>query len=172
MTWIDLIYAGAIFASALATILAWVAKLWWSKEYAAAKDETIRAKDAQIAALEAQLDTFRELTPMKIREYFVSVKDQLEEYNDMLKKQVEEKDRQIEVLRSGGEFDKLEVERLQNEKEALLERRREAGTASEEANKLLSTFLIYSYDRYTGLWGWNPIAQLGAIRPDQDARRT
>ena len=29
-------------------ILAWVAKIRWSKEYSAAKDETIRAKEAQM----------------------------------------------------------------------------------------------------------------------------
>lgn len=65
-------------ASAVAAVLAWAAKLRWSKEYAAAKDEVIRAKDAQIELLRNGIENLRSLTPMKIREYFLSVKKQLE----------------------------------------------------------------------------------------------
>jgi polyhydroxyalkanoate synthesis regulator phasin len=69
----------------VAAILAWAAKLFWSREYAAAKDETIRAKEAQIETLRQQLQALQEMTPMRIREYFESMKLQLEEYNDHLK---------------------------------------------------------------------------------------
>jgi hypothetical protein len=59
-------------AALIAAILAWLAKLWWSKEFAAAKDaeiaalktqvgnltnahaELVKAKDAEIAAVRAQ----------------------------------------------------------------------------------------------------------------------
>lgn len=75
----------------MAAILAWVAKLRWSKEYAAAKDETIKAKEAQLVALQAQteetiktkdahlqiltgqLEHLKYLTPMKLQEYVKSI---------------------------------------------------------------------------------------------------
>lgn len=91
----DYLYPIAAMASALAAVLAWLAKLRWSKEYAAAKDEVIRAKDARIETLEREIQGLRELTPMKIREYFVSVKTQLEEYNEHLKSRLEEADRAL-----------------------------------------------------------------------------
>ncbi len=140
MPWTDLIYAGALLASTLAAVVAWLARLRWAKEYRAAKDATIRAKDAQIAALEAQLETLRELTPMQLHEYFVSVKAQLEAYNETLKQQVAEKDRQIAALRSGDEAHRAEAARLESEKLALLERRRVTSRTSAEAEKLLATF--------------------------------
>lgn len=80
----DLATVGTI-ASAIAAILAWVAKLRWSREYAAAKDEVIRAKDAQIDVLRQQIVALESLTPMKVREYHLSTKAQLEEYIDDLK---------------------------------------------------------------------------------------
>jgi len=84
MDWVAIIYATGALASALAAVLAWAAKLRWAKEYAAAKDEIIRAKESEIAALNAQIKILNELTPMKIREYFLSVKTQLEEYIEHL----------------------------------------------------------------------------------------
>lgn len=105
MNWILWIYAISALASALAAVLAWAAKLWWAKEYSAAKDEIIKAKDAQIETLKTEIQNLRELTPMKIREYFLSVKEQLEEYNDKLQEEVktayeevEKKDSEIRHL--------------------------------------------------------------------------
>ena len=96
--------------SAIAAVLAWAAKLRWSKEYAAAKDEVIKAKEAQIELLKNEIETLRELSPVKIREYFVSVKTQLEEYIDLQKSQIRDaetalsqKDAQIEQLRYAQE---------------------------------------------------------------------
>jgi hypothetical protein len=76
----DWLTAFAAAASAIAAILAWIAKILWSREYASAKDETIKAKDAQIQLLEREIVSLKEMTPMKIREYFLSVREQLEEY--------------------------------------------------------------------------------------------
>lgn len=125
--------------SALAAVLAWVAKIRWSKEYAAAKDETIKSRDSQLAVkdeqlsairalleskdevinsknaeirvLEREIDNLRELTPMKIQEYFVSVKSQLEAYNEDLKQELklatarlQEKDQQIKNLVTSQEI--------------------------------------------------------------------
>lgn len=105
MTSIQWIYAITALASAVAAILAWVAKLRWAKEYSAAKDETIKAKDAQIETLKNEIQNLRELTPMKLREYFLSVKEQLEEYNDKLQEElktayveIEKKDSEIRHL--------------------------------------------------------------------------
>lgn len=94
--WIELSYAISAVASVIAAILAWVAKIRWSQEYAEAKNETLKAKDAQIALLEREIQTFQELTPMKLREYFNSVKEQLEEYNDFLNTQLNEAKKELE----------------------------------------------------------------------------
>lgn len=104
-----IISAIASVMSALAAALAWLAKLRWSQEFAAAKDETIKTKDAQIVALreqfqetlrvkDAQIEGLKEFTPIKVREYFVSVKQQLEEYIDNLKGQLQQKQEAIEKL--------------------------------------------------------------------------
>lgn len=82
--------------SLIAAILAWIAKIKWSKEYAAAKDEVIRAKDAQIetknseiGSLKTILEQQREMTSTKMREQFLSMKVALEEYVDELKTKLE-----------------------------------------------------------------------------------
>jgi len=64
--------------------------LRWSQEYTSAKEAEIAAKNAQLQTLEREITSLRELTPMKIREYFLSVKGQLEEYNTLLQQQLEE----------------------------------------------------------------------------------
>jgi hypothetical protein len=94
------IYAVAALASSLAAMLAWASKLWWAKEYAAAKDETIHAKEAQIELLKTEVQNLRELTPMKLREYFLSVKEQLEEYNDKLREELEADRKEIQKKES------------------------------------------------------------------------
>jgi hypothetical protein len=158
---------GEIFAwiaavlSAAASVLAWAARLFWGKEFAAAKDETIRAKEAQlatkdenikakeaqIAALTDRLKEEKELNPMKIREYFVSVKQQLEEYIERLKGDLTKAQGQLSTLqveiegersRSAGRQDqikKLDVEKtrlqrltlsLQNQVDGLQVKRSES----------------------------------------------
>ncbi len=126
MEWV---YVIAAIASSIAAVLAWAAKLWWGKEYGAAKDETIKAKNAQIEVLKKQIENLRELTPMKIREYFLSVKEQLEEYNESLKGQlvkakteIEQKDKQIIKLHGEGDKQKTELEILEREKKILNEK--------------------------------------------------
>jgi hypothetical protein len=94
------IYAVAALASSLAAVLAWASKLWWAKEYAAAKDETIQAKEAQIELLKTEVQNLRDLTPMKLREYFLSVKEQLEEYNDELREELEAARKEIQKKES------------------------------------------------------------------------
>jgi hypothetical protein len=123
MEWI---YAIAALASALATALAWAAKLQWSKEFKDAKDEIIRAKEAHIELLKNELQNLRDLTPMKIREYFISVRQQLEEYNSELQEKLqkareesEAKNREIQKLLSEGNTHSPDLKRLQAEKEEI-----------------------------------------------------
>lgn len=83
--------------SVIAAILAWVAKLRWSKEFADAKDAVISAKDEQIKIrqtqiefLEQQIESLKEQTPGKLREYYKSVQVGLEESNDHLQQELAE----------------------------------------------------------------------------------
>ena len=112
------IYAIASICSALAAILAWAAKLWWAKEFREAKNETIKAKEAQIELLKAQIENLRELSPMKVREYFLSVKAQLEEFINDLQRQlqesrveIEQKSEQIGKLQAEGQAHAVEIKR-------------------------------------------------------------
>ena len=47
----EVVFAVAAVCSALASVLAWVAKIRWSREFTDAKNETIKAKEAQLAVL-------------------------------------------------------------------------------------------------------------------------
>lgn len=107
--WTILIPAFTSLLSAGAAVLAWLAKLRWSEEFAAAKDETIKAKEAQIAGLrdqftetirakDALIEGLKDLSSMKVREYFVSMKQSLEEYNDKLKADLAEAQGENEQL--------------------------------------------------------------------------
>jgi hypothetical protein len=131
-------------AAIIAAILAWAAKLRWSKEFAAAKDEIIKSKDAEIASLKTQISNvgsakddalkakdahigvlereikgLQELNPTKLREYVQSIKQGLEEYNDILKQKVEEKDRAIVELELKGQSHLIAFTQLAEEKENL-----------------------------------------------------
>jgi chromosome segregation ATPase len=112
--------------SLLAAVLAWLAKLRWSKEYSQAKDEIIRSKDAQIELLKQQIQNLMELNPVKLKEYFNTVKEQLEKYNDLLKeqlevakKEIEQKQQAINELLSKKEENEETVFKLNKEKEKL-----------------------------------------------------
>jgi predicted nuclease with TOPRIM domain len=120
----DTIYAVVALVSLAGAVLAWLAKLRWSREFAAAKDEIIRVKDAHIETLNKEISGLRELTPMRIREYFVSVKEQLEEYNDLLqgqldkaKNEVAAREAEIATLRAEGTQQTSRIQRLQRELE-------------------------------------------------------
>ena len=125
MEWLYLI---STIASSLAAVLAWAAKLWWGREFAAAKDEIIKAKEAQIELLTSEIDSLRELTPMKIREYFLSVREQMEEYNNLLKsqlddahKQLENKTAEVESLKKEGEKSAAEIKKIEDERKQIVE---------------------------------------------------
>jgi chromosome segregation ATPase len=109
--------------SLIAAILAWIAKLRWSKEFAAAKDAAIAAKDAQIDQLQEQIRNITEaknarieqledqinflqaMDPVKLQERFVSMRQQLEEMIDELQAELEKtKKRLAEKMAEIGEL--------------------------------------------------------------------
>jgi DNA repair exonuclease SbcCD ATPase subunit len=139
----ELIQAIAAIASALAAVLAWVAKIRWSNEFAAAKDETIRTKEAQIEFLEREIKGLQEMTPMKIREYFLSVTEQLEEFNDRLQKektslqsQLKEKDLLLREFKESKIADSEKIKQLTYESEQLREGLAQAETATKEVQRI------------------------------------
>ncbi len=98
--------------SLLAAILAWIVRIRWSKEFR-------KAKEAQIESLKQQIENLKDLTPDKIRKYFVDMKVQLEEYNDLLQKQLDiakneinSKQNQINELESDKEVNRNKIEDL------------------------------------------------------------
>lgn len=125
MEWL---YVISTIASSLAAVLAWAAKLWWGREFAAAKDEIIKAKEAQIELLTREVSSLKELTPMKIREYFLSVREQMEEYNNLLKnqlddahEQLESRTNEIEKLKQDGEKSAAEIKMIEDERQRIAE---------------------------------------------------
>ena len=48
----------------------------------------IEAKDGEIKSLKTSIEQLKEFSPIRLREYFLSVKEQLEEYNEHLKEKL------------------------------------------------------------------------------------
>jgi hypothetical protein len=74
----------AVVGSTVASILAWIAKIRWSREYRDATEKVIQAKDAviqsreaQIAVLSEEIAFLKDITPMKMREYIDTVQSRL-----------------------------------------------------------------------------------------------
>ncbi len=135
----EIAYILGTILSGAAAVLAWLAKIYWSKEYISAKDEIIKAKEAQIEQLKSQVQHYKDLTPMKIREYFESMKEQLEEYNDSLQRKLENTKDQLE--KKNEELKKLEqydqekastIANIKDEKEKLEEQVSELETDLEK----------------------------------------
>ncbi len=123
----DWLYRIITLLSVIAAILAWIAKLRWAKEYIATKDETIKAKEAQIEVLKTQIEGLKELTPPKVREYYINASKMLEEYIEKLKNQIreaqtdiEEKNIQIAKLQAEGDRQSEMLKKLEYER-ALIE---------------------------------------------------
>ena len=124
----ETLYAIGALASGVAACLAWIAKLKWSKEFAEAKDEIIKAKEAQIQVLQSQLEGLRELSPMKIKEYVDSSQELLERYIDQLKEQlqvarvgIQSKEDEIHRLQGAGATQAQQIQDLRLQKAALEE---------------------------------------------------
>lgn len=96
--------------SLLGGILAWVAKIRWSKEYSIAKDETIKAKEAQMQAIERELQFYKELTPMKFKEYLSSSREVYEDQINGLENELKTAHEKIQDLQKGDEKEKIKSE--------------------------------------------------------------
>jgi len=174
MNFSEIAQLSATVASALAAVLAWVAKLRWSKEYAAAKEEIIKSKGAQLTIKDEQirmlrtlieskdeaitarkaensvlcreLDSLLELTPMKIKEYFLSVKSQLEAYNESLKNELQntiaelqEKDRQLKCFRTHLDAQQeFSIETVQEDRRELQAKIAIMGAQAKQSNSILA----------------------------------
>ncbi|MFA7062139.1 MAG: hypothetical protein WC156_15140 [Pedobacter sp.] len=83
--------------SVAAAIFAWIAKLRWSKEYTDTKNAEIEniktqveTKNAEIFFLKSQLELQKEFTSTKLREHFLSTKEELEKIIDEQKMKLSE----------------------------------------------------------------------------------
>jgi hypothetical protein len=149
----ELVYAVTALVSAVAAVVAWGAKLRWSREFSAAKDAQLAAKQAELVVLEREIATLRELTPMRVREYFLSMKEQLEEYNDRLERELgaalaalDEKEREIALLRDRGDdllaiLSGLDHARLERVASMLRRHLRDVEARHEQASKVTSDVL-------------------------------
>ena len=116
----EIILGLSTLVSAIAAVLAWVAKIRWSNEFAKAKDETIKAKEAQIEVLDERIQSLKELSPMKLREYYLTVKEQLEEYNNQLQSKLAETEKELSDMKDSDTLQINTDEHLQVTKAAKL----------------------------------------------------
>ena len=105
-------------ANVVCAILAWVAKIWWGREYREAKDETIRAKEAQIEVLKTELENLRQFSPLKLREYYLSIKEQSEDVIEDLSSKLKLKERENEALQAKVERESQKLEQAKVERES------------------------------------------------------
>jgi hypothetical protein len=90
--------------SIIAAIVAWLAKILWSKEFK-------EAKEAQILSLEQQVKTLRDLTPDRLRKI-------LEDSAAIYEEGISQKENEIDKLKSEKDSnagDTGEVQKLENE---------------------------------------------------------
>jgi hypothetical protein len=90
-------------ANAVSAIIAWVAKILWSKEYREAKDETIRAKEAQITTLKEHISILEKLNPTILRQWYESGLKISEIYASQLEQQMKEAQKKTEVLEADSD---------------------------------------------------------------------
>lgn len=130
--------------TAIAALISAIAAALWGKGLSNAKDEIIKTKDAQIESLrsvnelmikvkEAQIEALnheiqasKELNSTKIREYFLSMKEQLEQYiedlkSDLQKAQeiIDQKDAKLLALGSLRSNEIVEMDCLRQELDSL-----------------------------------------------------
>lgn len=108
--------------SLIGACLAWIAKLRWSKEFEQAKNAVIQSKDAEIAQLKSQIEMLGELNSVKLRESYLRMKEQLEEYIDELKSDLSAAEAKLaEADQPLEKAEKLQALReLSDEKKSLL----------------------------------------------------
>ena len=132
----------------LAAILAWIAKLQWSKEFSKAKEATIRAKEAQIRILENSLEEFKKIKEAQIKTKEEEIKILKSSHQTLINikdQEINIKNQEMEnilaiaspKLQEYIEFTKVQLE-LQNDKLNL--RVKELEEAMNDKNKLIKSY--------------------------------
>ena len=136
----EIIYVTITGLSIVSTILAWLSKIRWAKEYTIAKDEIIKSKNAEILVVkeqlagkdlqikekESQIQHLNSLNPPKLKEFYETIKSGLEAYNDKLQEELKTRNIELENtivklnnLEPESENSKMLIATLNSEKEAL-----------------------------------------------------
>ncbi len=84
--------------SMVAAILAWIAKIRWSKEYQVAKQAEISAKTAQIEALNEKVDFYKDMSSNVVIDMLTEQKEKYEELISQLRDENFEKENIIAKL--------------------------------------------------------------------------
>ncbi|MGI9181717.1 MAG: hypothetical protein ACR2H9_14595 [Longimicrobiaceae bacterium] len=145
MDWLTLLLVLTALAGSISGVVAWVAKIRWSQEYREAKEAQIttleaqiKTKEAQITSLEAQIHAVKEqkdaqvstlndriqlhqdMSSVKLREFYLSTKSQLEEIIGDLQRQLEITQTELDRERTlTGRLNERLIQALEAEKERL-----------------------------------------------------
>lgn len=106
----ELIYLTITGLSISASIVAWIAKIKWSKEFRLAKEAEMLALKEQLNILKEKNDLIKEFSSDKIMTLYKSTKEGLEIMNDSIIKEKENLEIKIKELET-------EIERLKKENE-------------------------------------------------------
>ena len=101
--------------SGIAAILAWVAKILWSKEYRDATDRTISSKDAEIANLKSHIERLEKLSPMIVEEYYATSTKQMESILSSVQEQLDIANSELSSQKDAIEEYKSKEESYQDE---------------------------------------------------------
>jgi ribosomal protein S27AE len=85
-------------ANAVSSIIAWVSKIGWSKEYKEAKNEIIRAKEAEISTLKEYIATLEKLNPKILKQWYQNSLEMARTYTSQVEGQLEEAQKKMETL--------------------------------------------------------------------------
>jgi DNA repair exonuclease SbcCD ATPase subunit len=104
--------------NAISSIVAWISRIKWSKEYSQAKDERLKAKDDTIQYLERRIVDLQELTPQKIQDHYKNVESELKKVIDELQNEIGNHKKEIEKKQEL--IDNLEKEKASQSEEILV----------------------------------------------------
>lgn len=85
-------------ANAVSSIVAWIAKIGWSKEYKEAKDETIKAKEAEIRTLKEHIMMLEKLNPQILKQWYQNGLEMAQTYVAQVNNQLEDAQKKIKIL--------------------------------------------------------------------------
>jgi hypothetical protein len=154
VSWHEVLAWVLVFLNVILAIVAWSAKLWWSKEYKA-------AKEAQIKLLEAQVKQLQDLTPMKLQDYVKASTDMLTKYNNQLEDErrkvqedLEKSRTQLkEALEKGGLAD-ARISELEEQTKVLTADLNQKGNEIDWYHRYARSFPVRFKDAYGPVGAW------------------